>query len=343
MKKTLLGRHLIQERFVDGQCCLSMHRSLQRSIWNNLSKNPPKQQEVFDATVAMLRKTIPSVLPIQVPEPRKWYEHQRLIPHVLNLRFVYTTFQAQICPSLDFVKLLINPGINQWERGLVRDGLLLVKTAEDVLGVISKDGFELLRADIHTEIALLYDDTGSTNRAEALERRKKSLEIRQAHAKQAPSMSQDDEILLYNSWQDYVLSLMQYNNYQEAEPILGKCLAKYKTWGTEGELPFEYAKYHHWMGMVQMYRGNFEEAINLAQHGVKLMTDAGKVSMMNRFKFDLACIILQSGDVDRALAMQEEVYESRIVLNGKANELTLESAYAIGVLHQYRGTLDEAE
>ena len=73
------------------------------------------------------------------------------------------------------------------------------------------------------------------------------------------------------------------------------------------------------------------------------MTDAGKASMMNRFKFDLACIILQSGDLEQALAMQEEVYESRMFLNGKANELTLESAYAIGALHEYRGRLAEAE
>ena len=320
-----------------------MHRSLQRTTWDKLSKNSDKQQEVFDAAIAMLRKAIPAVSPIQVPEPGKWYEHQLLVPHVLTLRSVYQEFRTQIHPSLDFVRLLMNPGVNQWERGLVRDGLLLIKTAEDVLLLISNNGYELLRADIHTTVALLYDDTGVTDRAEALERRKKCLDIRQAYAKQASSISRDEDILLYNAWMDYVLSLMQYNKYQEAEPILKTCLAKYQSWGSEADIPFEYAKYHHWMGMVQMYKGDFEQAIELTQHGVKLMTDAGKASMMNRFKFDLACIILQSGDLERALAMQEEVYESRIVLNGKANELTLESAYAIGALHEHRGQLAEAE
>ena len=320
-----------------------MHRSLQRTTWEKLSKDSDKQQEVFDAAVAMLRKAIPAISPIQVPEPGKWYEHQLLVPHVLVLRSVYEEFKTQIYPSLSFVRLLMNPGVNQWERGLVRDGLLLIKTAEDVLLLVSNDGNELLKADIHTTIALLYDDTGVIDRAEALERRKKCLDIRQAYAKKASSVSREDEILLYNAWMDYVLSLMQYNKYQEAEPILKTCLAKYQSWGSEEDIPFEYAKYYHWMGMVQMYRGNFEQAIALSQHGVKLMTDAGKASMMNRFKFDLACIILQSGDLERALAMQEEVYESRIVLNGKANELTLESAYAIGALHEHRGRLAQAE
>ena len=320
-----------------------MHRSLQKTTLERLSNDSDKQQEAFDAAIAMLRRAIPSVSPIQVPEPGKWYEHQVLVPHVLVLQAVYQEFKTQIHPSLDFVRLLMNPGVNQWERGLVRDGLLLMKTAEDVLQLISNEENELLRADIHTTIALMYDDTGVIDRAEALGRRKKCLDIRQAYAKQASSISREDEILLYNAWMDYVLSLMQYNKYQEAEAILKTCLAKYQSWGSEKEIPFEYAKYHHWMGMVQMYRGNFEQAIALAQRGVELMTDAGKASMMNRFKFDLACIILQSGDLERALAMQEEVYESRIVLNGKANELTLESAYAIGALHEHQGRLAQAE
>lgn len=104
------------------------------------------------------------------------------------------------------------------------------------------DENELLRADIYTTVALLYDDTGAINRAETLERRKKCLDVRQAYAKQASSISREDSILLYNAWMDYVLSLMQYNKYQEAEPILKTGLAKYQLWGSEMETPFEYAK-----------------------------------------------------------------------------------------------------
>ena len=85
----------------------------------------------------MLRKAIPTVSPTQVPDPGKWYEHQLLVPHVLILRSVYQEFKGQIDPSLDFVRLLMNLGVNQWERGLVHDGLLLTKTAEDVLLLIS--------------------------------------------------------------------------------------------------------------------------------------------------------------------------------------------------------------
>ena len=136
---------------------------------------------------------------------------------------------------------------------------------------------------------------------------------------------------------------MQYNKYQETEPILRTFLARYQFWGSEEQIPFEYAKYHHCMGMVQIHRGNFKQAITLTQHGAKLMIDAGKASMMNRFKFDLACIILGSGYLEQALAMQEEVYKCRIILNGMANELALESAYAIGAFHEYRRLLAEAE
>ena len=166
-----------------------MHSPLQRSSWEKSSKDLDKQQEVFHAAIAMLRKAIPAVSPIQVPKPSKWYEHRLLVPHVLTLRSVYQETRTQIHPSLDFVLLWMNPGVNQWERNLVRDGLLITKTAEDVLLLISNDGNELLRADIHTTVALLYDDTGIIDRAE---RRRKCLDIRQAYAKQASSTSRED-------------------------------------------------------------------------------------------------------------------------------------------------------
>ena len=118
-----MQRHLVQERIVDGNRCLSVHRSLQRTTWQRLSKHSEHQQEVFDTALAMLRKAIPTVSPTQVPDPGKWYEHQLLVPHVLILRSVYQEFKGQIDPSLNFVRLLMNPGVNQWERGLVHDGL----------------------------------------------------------------------------------------------------------------------------------------------------------------------------------------------------------------------------
>ena len=43
--------------------------------------------------------------------------------------------------------------------------------------------------------------------------------------------------------------------------------------------------------------------------------------MMNCFKFGFVCIILQNGDPERA--MQEEIYESWIVLNGRPMSLPL--------------------
>ena len=106
--------------------------------------------------------------------------------------------------------------------------------------------------------------------------------------------------------------LCQYNRYNEAEPILINCLEKYREWGSPEEIPFDYGKYYHKMAFVRMYQGRYEEALKIGEKGVQHMSMAGSVSLMLRFEFDLACIRLQSGDVDGALMLHEQVLERRM-------------------------------
>lgn len=155
--------------------------------------------------------------------------------------------------------------------------------------------------------------------------------------------SEVEDTLLYNAWLDYAISLLQYNRYTEAEPILDDCFKKYQEWGSPEKVPFEYAKYYHKMAFVRMYQGRYEEALELSELGVQHMGKTGNDSLTLRFQFDLACIHLQNGNLDTALALHEEVLEKRTVVCGKVNENTLQSYYAIGALHQLRGNFAEAE
>ena len=97
------------------------------------------------------------------------------------------------------------------------------------------------------------------------------------------------------------------------------------------------------MSMVRMYQGRYQEAIQLGEYSVQWLRRTNNRSLMSRHKFDLACIILQSGDVDRALATHHEIYKARLEISGKANELTLHSCYANGAIHEQCGRYAEAE
>ena len=343
MKENLLARRLVTQVMADGEPCLSTHRALKRNIRETLSKDPVRQGHVFHQAVSLVKKVFPTPSPVQIPQPETWLEYQKLLPHVLSLRKAYYEGKVRIQGSRKFVQLLADAGINQWEQGITRGGLLLLRTAQDVLESLTFDGAELIKADIFTIIALMYDNTGSSNRAEGLERRQKALEIRTAHVKKLTHYDRTQETLEYNSRLDVSISLLQFNRYKEAEPILEKCFAKYQEWGPPEEFPYEYGIYYHWMSMVRMYQARYPEAIQLGEHSVKWLGKTNNRSLMNRHKFDLACIILQSGDVDRALATHHEVYKARLEISGKANELTLHSCYAIGAIHEQCGRFAEAE
>ena len=343
IKRQILPRRLVQEKKVDGEICLSIHRSLQRSTRETLNLDPVRVQESFRQAFTIIRQAFPTPSPIQVPNAKEWMEYQRLLPHVYALRDAYFESNSQIEGTRDFVELLSDAGINQWERGITRDGLLLLRTAEGVLSKLDFEGADLQKAKIDIIIALMADNTGISQRAEGLERRRDALEIRRKHHKAHSPLGRNDDILLHNSWMDYSISLLQYNRYKEARPIIESCLQRYRVWGTEDEYPFEFSKYYHFISVVFMYEGDFEEAIRHGERGLELMEMAGKETLKNRYKFDHACTLLQSGNVDEALKTHEEIYETRLKASGKANELVLNSCYAIGAIHELCGRYERAE
>ena len=343
MKRSLVDRRLVQAKDIEGEPCLTLHRSLQRSIRETAAKTSGKPQEIFDQALTLVRKVFPDSSVIQVPEPQKWREHQRLLPHVISLQTTFIEAKEAIQGSKTFARLLSDAGMNQWEQGFTRDGLLLLKTAEQVLDAISYEKSGIMRANINVVVALMHDNTGISTRAESLRRREQTLSIRRERIESLKEASQTEEILLYNAWMDYVVSLLQYNQYREAEPILEKCLDKYREWGTPETIPFEYAKYYHNMSFVRMYQNRWEEAIRVGRLGVRYMGMSGKEALTLRYEFDLACITLQSGDVNSAFELHKQVLEKRIIVCGKTNENTLQSYYALGTLYEIRAEFEEAE
>ena len=82
----------------------------------------------------------------------------------------------------------------------------------------------------------------------------------------------------------------------------------------------------------------------MAEESLRLIVLAtGQSSAANKTKFDLACIIFQSGDFQRALALHREVLATNVRLHGKENFLTMQSIYALGALYAYSGNQAEAE
>ena len=341
----LSRRRLITVKVQDGEEVLSIHRSLQEKILQDLDKDPKKREEVFAQAFDLVRKRFPLPSAIQIPTPEKWPACREYLPHVLNIQKVVIDILPSIVPSVKIAQLLSDGGINLWERGMTSEGLRLLRSAEAVLKKLDSHEGQL-EANIHIIIALLLQDDGLSNIAESKERIWKALQIRKDRMSLTkPELhTRNQDILLHNAWSDYGCVLLQYNKYQEAEPIFRQCLTKYHEWGTEAEIPYEYYKYNHHTAFCRLYNKDFTTAITLAEEGLRCITLAtGQSSATNKTKFDLACILLQSGDLQRSFNLHKEVLDSRLKQHGKFSFLTLQSYYALGAIHAYSGDLAEAE
>lgn len=338
-------RRLVVVKTQDGEEVLSLHRSLQQKILEDIGRDSQKREEVFAQAFSLVRKRFPLPSPIQVPEPEKWPACKENLPHLLRIQAVVTEILPSILPSVEVAQLLSDGGINLWERGMTNEGLRLLKSAEGILDQLRSDENQL-RGNIHVIIALLIQDYGFSHIAESKDRIWKALQIREEYLSQTPPdlYSRDHDILLHNAWSDYGCVLLQYNQHNEAELIFRRCLIKYHEWGTEAEIPYEYYKFNHHTAFCRLYHGDFTEAIKLAEEGLRMVTLAtGQSSATSKTRFDLACIVLQSGDLPRALELHLQVLESNLKQHGKFSFLTLQSYYAVGALHAYRREFADAE
>lgn len=345
MVTELKCRRLILVRTQDGEEILSIHRSLQEKILEDIDRDAQKREKVFAQAFSLVRKRFPLPSPIQVPEPEKWPACRENLSHVLRLQTVVTDILPSILPSVQVAQLLSDGGINLWERGMTNEGLRLLRSAEAILDQLKSDEKQL-RGNIHIIIALLIQDYGFSHIAESKDRIWNALQIRKDFLSQTrPELySRDHDILLHNAWSDYGCVLLQYNKNKEAEPIFRRCLVKYHEWGNESEIPYEYYKFNHHTAFCRLYHNDFTEAIKLAEEGLRMVTLAtGQSSATSKTRFDLACIVLQSGDLPRALELHQQVLESNLKQHGKFSFLTLQSYYAVGAIHAYRGELADAE
>lgn len=347
MTKELSRRRLIKIESREGQEVLSIHRKLQAKILEELNRqgNAGERDPAFQRVFTLIRSRFPRPSPTQVPEPEKWPICRQYLPHILSIKRIWLSGAVKINPSVELAQLISDAGIDLWERCLTVEGLELLRSAETLL---NQGGFkeDLLRANLHVVISLLLQDSGIVNLAECRDRIKQVIDIRLEYRRdtQASAYTREDEILLFNAWSDYACVLLQYNKFSEASPIFDNCLERYKTWGPPEQIPYEYAKYYHHKASCLMYDGDFERAIPMAEQGLFWVEKAtGPSAASNRWRFDLACLVLQSGDRQRALSLHKKVLEARIALHGKFGLLTLQSYYAVGAAHSWLGQLAEAE
>jgi hypothetical protein len=345
MVQDLSQRRLITVKNFEGRDVLQIHRLLQHRLLQDMNTNQQENDQIFRLAFELVRQRLPRPS-FDTPEASKWNLFKEYLPHVLSLQRVYAGGTSIITPYVDLAQLFRDGGILLWQRFIFNDAVKLLNSAESILDKLDVKE-DQLRADIHIATTLLIQYFGISHRAESRDRFWKILQIRREYKANTPpeKYTQDDGYKLNHAFADYANALLQFNDYKRAEPIYQKCYASTLEWGAEVDNPFECAKLNHHMAFCKMYRRDFDEAIRLSKRAIELvqMFDESNQQLLLRYRFDLACIILQSGDKERALEMHKQILSARMDLQGRASYFTLQSYYAVGALCSYLGKYDEAE
>jgi len=223
-----------------------------------------------------------------------------------------------------------------WHAGLVSSGVESLQTAEQILDERGVEEVDSLRADIVANLAVVSGFSGIGERQRNMERRKEHLRIRKEEFDSIPSknVSQTDLIRYYNAESDMAFGYLQEENFAQVEEIMENCLTRYKTWGTEDEIPYEYAKYYYLMSFVRASQGSIDAALELSRKGVAAATkSAGEDNPVTLlWRFALANLLFHKGNVAESLELNEEILVSRRKVCGEFNAFTFESYSTCGAL-----------
>ncbi|KAK0639447.1 hypothetical protein B0T16DRAFT_497542 [Cercophora newfieldiana] len=332
----------------DGEPAYSIHRVLQQKI--QFDMDDYSYADAFRKAFRLIRKKFPYASPTQVPNASNLEHCSRYMPHVYSFDKVYrehfndhnSAAMKETRPE-DLAQLFYDAGFYVWAgQTTAYDGLSFLEAADNILNQINFDPNAKLRADIHCMTGLLLLNMGYAERARGTKRLQKALQIRKnIYAKED---TLDNDILLQNAANDYALSLMNEYRFEEAGKILKDCHRRYQEWGTEDSNPFENSKFYGNYSAVLLWDGRIEKAIeyiNRCLAYTERFTE-GKASQYYRRLFWLGNILLQSGDTQAALDIHLEVLKERLRLQGKHNENTILSMYAVGAAFHYRGDLPSA-
>lgn len=345
---------LVRQRLIslkttdDGEQAYSIHRVLQQKI--QFDMDDYSYADAFRKAFRLIRKQFPSASPTQVPNTDALDPCQKIMPHVYSFDKVFrdhfndhnSAAMRETKPE-DLAELFYDAGFYVWAaQTTAYDGLTFLEAADEILNKINFDPNAKLRADIHCMTGLLLLNMGYAERARGTKRLKRALEIRKVNYEREPSRNND--ILLQNAANDYALSLMNEYRFPKAGNFLRECYERYQTWGPESENPFENSKYYGNYSAVLLWEEKIDEAIEYINKCLDYTErfTGGKGSQYYRRLFWLGNVYLQAGETQKALEIHLEVLTERVRLQGKRNENTILSMYAVGAAFHYRADLPSA-
>ena len=352
---------------------LSMHRSLKFSLLNKLRSTSKYGEDVFESAVKLIKRVTPKHSELLSPT-EQWHAFELSSPHILSLLSAYDHSMDRsrsFAPSieLDFAGLLADLGTYMWERSLQAHALRVLDSAENIcfqLRALASAQYDPV--DIDLQILFLRSsfelNHGCDKRREGLENKKKMVELQQARVEAMLGIStkkmpcneeqlavlRKQELKLSTFFNDLGCAYVQFEDYETAHPLFERALQMKRKYGNDGneELASGLAEEYKNLSLVAISRGQTKNAYRWSDRAVEVMrrrygshTQPHIHTLFH--EFIRASIHFNAGEHDRAFKENKDILDGRRQRLRPSNGWLLDSYYAVAMMQELKGDLENAE
>ncbi|KAJ4310486.1 hypothetical protein N0V84_010942 [Fusarium piperis] len=362
IKKQLKSRHLVERRTaesspasgkrsstagVDTTPVLLVHRTVQQVLLFQLDEAPPKRQQRFVQAFELLRAVVPRQSPYRAPINHLWPTYDKFVSNVRSLYYNFTSPKQPITPLLGFAELLSDTCNYLWERNEPCGAMEMLRVAEDICHeVLDPNDPNPILSGLLAVVASFELNASPDSRESCLDHMRRVLDLRSRYLSDLGERAQmQDGLLLGSGYNNLAWAYMTMGGFQEADLLLRTSLEVKQAWATEETAVFPFAECYKNLALVELSRGNADEAIALmtkARHMMKEWGGPGAGATM-LFSFILGNMLFCVRDVRKALIEHLRTLRLRKENLSGTDPYVLDSYHAVGVLYHELGQLEPAE
>ncbi|KAL1868436.1 hypothetical protein VTK73DRAFT_3675 [Phialemonium thermophilum] len=340
----LLERNLVHRTVLDDIDSLRTHRALQLCVLQQLDEDLPKRAARFSEVVAIVRKALPRANVVKRGDDGHLSQFAKYIPQVSSLQKVFQSSEPAIEGTLDFALVLNDASYYSYTQDNGYAALTFAETGEAICSSMPNDdkAKDILPDFLAVMSAILYSQ-GLSGRQRALEGSRRVVELRKKALAGIPpdEWTELQTVNFTRAHADLGWVLCEGNSVREAAPLFQLCVENYKRIKNESRLALVLANQLTVLSTSQKASETREQG-RLALSKIESLVDQNSpLAILIKYQVCLAYFTI--GDVQEALDLVEQVFQSRSMDLGRSDHLTLGSQYCLAVFLQNLGNLEDSE
>ena len=342
-------RQLIRYDVTSGEPCYTIHRAIQWNTLLYLSKDSRHRwqalQQSFSIIYNMLAKNEYSPVP-SLPT-MNWPILQQCGLHILSLKAHCLWANPPVELPVNFAEVSAKLSPYSWVAGrLVKEGEAALESISDMVERSQGNNEYPIRAAALQVLSITSSLDGVSKRKKSMNLRTKDVQAHRLAYNATPQVkiTPGDQVRVSLAETLLAYGLVQEENFEAADEIMGRVCRKYRHCGPEEKYPYLFCQYYQIRGVCQMASGKPTESMKCITRCAELLAQSRNIMhpMAQLLQFITGFLTWHAGEPEKALEIHESVLEAQLKVIGEFSHLTMESYSTCGRLLAEQGDLNKA-